>query len=481
MFLFLLFLLGTAHADETIFRVRLVEDPGSLDWNWGETQGEIVYQLMEGLFKTDLKGQPIAGVAKEWEWNKKKTEFKITLRDDAKWSDGKPVCAGDFVRSWLRLQDKNFASPYAHYATPLLRSYRAKGCNKLSIFTQRYAPELPALLAHFVFFPLRAEHLNKKSEAFKTGKGLLVNGPFQVKDWTRDQRLTLARNQNFVGSVPTIDGVEFLFIGEDSTALTLFELNKIDWLRDVPPPLRLEKFKSSGELVVYPTLIAFYFGLNSSKSKLIEQADVRQGLSLALARDELPKVLGQEIQPATRWLPAQMADRLVALPVVKSDAVAKAAVILKAAEKAGQMDLKLRVYSKPIHKQLAEWAQGQWLKKLGVTIPIELQEEKVYWSEIGVNPAPIFLSGVTAPYNHPRAFLQEFFANSSANWLGWKSDIYDLAVSDEKFLRAEDILLEAGHVIPLYTRGTVALVKQAWQGFNINPLGVVYFQNLQKK
>jgi ABC-type oligopeptide transport system substrate-binding subunit len=233
--------------------------------------------------------------------------------------------------------------------------------------------------------------------------------------------------------------------------------------------------------VVYPTLIAFYFGLNSSKSKLIEQPDVRQGLSLALARAELPKVLGQEIQPATRWLPVQMADRMVALPVVKSDAVKKASTILMAAEKAGQMDLKLRVYSKPIHKQLAEWAQGQWLKNLGVTIPIELQEEKVYWSEIGVNPAPIFLSGVTAPYNHPRAFLQEFFVGSSANWLGWKSDIYDLAVSDEKFLRAEDILLEAGHVIPLYTRGTVALVKLGWQGFNINPLGVVYFQNLQKK
>lgn len=476
----LLFLSFANAAEDTVFHVRLVEDPGTLDWNWGETQGEIVYQLMEGLFRTDQKGQPVAGIAKDWEWNKKRTEFKVTLRSDAKWSDGKTVCAGDFVRSWQRLQDKKFASPYAHYATPLIRSYRAKGCDKLTIITQRFSPELPALLAHWVFFPLRSEHLNKKAEAFRTGKGLLVNGPFQVKEWTRDQRLTLDRNPNYVGKAPTISGVEYLFISEDSTALALYEQKKVDWLRDVPPPLRLQKFKNSGELKVFPTFIAFYFGLNATKSKLIEQLDVRRGLSLALDRSELPKVLGEEIQPTTQWLPAEMAERKFSPAPEKSDALEKAAAILKAAAKDGKMDLRLRVYSKPVHKQLAEWAQGQWLKKLGVLIPIDLEEEKVYWSEVGVNPSPIFISGVTAPYNHPRAFLQEFLSTSSANWLGWKSDIYDLAVSDDKFLRAEEILLEAGYVIPLYRRGTVALVNPAWQGFEINPLGVVYFRDLVK-
>lgn len=470
------------HAEEKKFVVRLTEDPGTLDWTWGETQFEIVQQMMEGLFVADKNGIAEPAVAKEWDWNKKRTEITIKLNSGIKWSDGKGLCAQDFVRAFKRLQDKKFASPYAHYATPLFKNYRAPNCNTLKIATTRFVPEMAELLSHPVFFPLREEHL-KKVSAFKDGKNLLVNGPYKISEWKNGQSILLERNTNYVSleKMPDAnpDKIEFLFLPEETSALALYELGKIDWFRDLSPLSRQKKFKESGEFGIFPALIAYYLGLNSTKSKLLEDLNVRHGLQLALGREELPKVLGEEYLPSTTWLPATVLERKLR-PVLpeESKIVSKAREVLSKAQEESRMDLKLRVYAKPAHKLMAEWAQGQWEKKLKVKIPIEVVEEKVYWNEIGTNPAPIFLGGITAPFNHPRAFLQEFLSTSTANWLSWKSETYDLAFEDEKYVRAEDVLLAAGVVIPLYTRANAALVKREWQDFFINPLGAVYLKKV---
>jgi ABC-type oligopeptide transport system substrate-binding subunit len=151
---------------------------------------------------------------------------------------------------------------------------------------------------------------------------------------------------------------------------------------------------------------------------------------------------------------------------------------LKKATNDGRMDLVLRTYNKTAHKLLAEWAQGQWEKKLGIRIPVQLQEGKVYWKEISVNPAPIYFSGVTAPFGHPRAFLQEFLASSTANWTGWSSSSYDQAVEHGDFQAAQEFMAEAGFVIPIYSRDTAALVNPRWKSFHINPLGQTFFREL---
>jgi ABC-type oligopeptide transport system substrate-binding subunit len=152
---------------------------------------------------------------------------------------------------------------------------------------------------------------------------------------------------------------------------------------------------------------------------------------------------------------------------------------LAAAVKAGDLGLALHTYFKPAHKILAEWAQGQWEKHLGIRIPIEVQESKVYWKEVITNPAPIFFGGVTAPFGHPRAFMMEFLTTSTANWTSWRSAEYDKAVAGERFALAESILEKEGWVIPIYQRDTVALVRSGWKGFHINPLGQVFLSEVR--
>lgn len=452
------------------FRVRLAEDLGTLDWNYGEVSPEIIYQVMEGLFRANEKGEAEGAAARTFKWNSDFTRLQVHLKANRRWSDGSPLCAQQFVDSWNRLRDKKFASPYAHYAAAL-KSYEAKSCRELIINFQRPAPEAIALLSHYVFFPLRMDNLAARPKAFTEGVGLLVNGPFRVESWKPNQQLNLERNPHY-WEKPALERVEFYFVPDDSTAKTLFEQGKIDWLRDLNLLLRTPKLEKSAEFRLFPSLTSYYLGLNALNSPLLRDPAVRYALSATLDRRELTKVLGQEYQGSETWLTKKIFPALKsAKKKSESDRLAEAKATLAKAVAEGRMNLAIRVYSKEAHKKLAEWAQGQWEKKLGVRIPIEIQDAKVYWKEIAAKPAPIFLSGVTAAYDHPRAYLQEFLTESTANWTGWSSAVYDRAVAEGRYQEAENTLAEDGFVIPLYTRDAVALVKKRWRGFAINPLG----------
>ena len=471
IFLFLFFSPSNLWAES--FRARLVEDLGSLDWNNGEVNQEIVLQLMEGLFRSDHNGNPELAVAKKFEWNQDKTNLHIILKVNKKWSDGKPVCAEHFVNSWQRLRSKEFASPYAHYAN-ILKAFKAKGCLELDIEFNRPSPEALALFSHYVFFPLRKENLLEG--LFQSGKKLLVNGAFRVSDWQKNKFLRLERNKFYPTKSNRVDKIEFIFVPDESTAKTMFETKKIDWMKDIPLLLRANFDK---EIKTFPTFVEYYFGLNSTKSKLLQDLDIRHALSLALHRDEIEKILGIECKGVSEWGSFWLQGRKSLVSEVEK----KASVdLLERAKKklaaGNKNELVLRVYNKSAHRLLAEWAQGQWEKYLGIRIPVEVQEGKVYWHEISTHPSPIFFGGVTAPYGHPRAFYQEFLSTSSANWTGWKSPEYDQAVMSENFGKAEEILTAAGYIIPLYKKSTTVLIQPKWKNFFLNPLGQMYLSEL---
>lgn len=458
------------------FRVRLIEDMQTLDWNYGEVNGEIVYQLMEGLFRTDGSGKAVAAATRSYKWNADKTQLTLQLKPELRWSDDAPVCAQQFVDSWARLRNKKFASPYAHYAN-VLKKFEAKSCRELIVSFERPAPEAPALFSHYVFFPVRLDQLEKQPKIFREGRELLVNGPFRLAERVANQRVVLERNPAYAGPAAKLERVEFLFVPDEATAKVMFEQKRFDWVKDVPSLLRTPAVEKGPDFKVFPAFTAFYFGLYPARTPILQDADVRRALSDSLDRGEIAKVLGRENQGTRAWVPDELLPGKKA-PALAPGPTAFAAARAKLAAAGKNHGLVLRVYNKGAHKLLAEWAQGQWEKKLGLRIPIEVQEAKIYWREIYTDTPPIFLSGVTAPYAHPRAFLQEFLTPSTANWTGWVSADYDLAVAEERFADAEELLRAGGQVIPLYARDTAALVGRRWKGFSVNPLGQVFLREV---
>ena len=107
---------GTVLAEKQLLVRHIKDEPASLDpaKAVGLPEIQVIRDLFEGLVNQDAKGNLVPGVATRWQSNDNRV-WTFTLRDNARWSDGTPVTAEDFVYSWQRLVDPKTASPYASY------------------------------------------------------------------------------------------------------------------------------------------------------------------------------------------------------------------------------------------------------------------------------------------------------------------------------------------------------------------------------
>lgn len=114
--------LSAAAQAEMVYRRGTGATPDTLDPTKSELQpaARIIYDLFEGLYTLDAKGQGRRAVAESESVSADGRVYTFTLRADAKWSDGTPVTAADFVYSWRRLADPKHASPYAYFVWPLV-------------------------------------------------------------------------------------------------------------------------------------------------------------------------------------------------------------------------------------------------------------------------------------------------------------------------------------------------------------------------
>ena len=81
----------------------------------GEPEGRIVRDVFEGLMRLDAKTlEPVPGVAESYELSEDERRYVFHLRKNARWNDGRPVTAHDFVYSWKRILDPALASQYAY-------------------------------------------------------------------------------------------------------------------------------------------------------------------------------------------------------------------------------------------------------------------------------------------------------------------------------------------------------------------------------
>lgn len=476
------------------FRFRLNEDLGSLDWGNGEINGPVVQQLMEGLTLSGPKGEALPAIAASWK--KRGRVFEFNLRSGAKWSDGETVCAKHFVDAWRRALSPEFASPYAHYffeiknasrfhagelKKPTAVGVRAQGCNKLVVELERDAAYFPALVSHWVFYPIRLDLLKKYGKAWTKPENLAVTGPYALSEWKRDQKYALKRNPRYYGTPAHEENLVALVITDDSTARNLFEQGKLDWMKDVPF-LDKPELSKRPEYRLFPSYVSYFLGFRFGAGATLTR-DQRCALARGIDKSKIPALLKGGEQPASSVAPSS----LTALNRASSFDVRISRPLLA---KAKPGPLQIHFYSKDVHQPLVEMIQEQWRKYLGLEVELVKSEGKTYWSRLQKDPPQIFLSGTTAAFAHPFAFYSEFLSASHANWGRYDSKTYDAAAlgtiskTGEALTRASaraegQILDHDCAIIPLYFRQSAALVSTKWQGFIQNPMTYVYLKDVR--
>ncbi len=175
-----------------------------------QISGFVLGHVMEGLLNYDERGELVAGVAQRWQL--RETGATFWLRRDARWSDGRPVTARDFVFAWRQVVNPVTGSAYASALFPIKNAerinrgempstalgVRAVDDYRLDVQFERPCPYFLGLTAFFTYYPVRADFYQKRGERYAADAGdMLYNGAFTLTRWVHGARLTLTKNPHY--------------------------------------------------------------------------------------------------------------------------------------------------------------------------------------------------------------------------------------------------------------------------------------------
>lgn len=470
-------------------------DPHKIE---GVPESNISRDLFEGLLISDVDGKPSPGVAEKWE-NKDFKVWTFHLRKDAKWSDGSPVTAQDFVYSWQRLANPNTASPYASYLQyghivniddiiagkkPITDlGVKAIDDHTFEVTLSEPVPYFYKLLVHSSVSPVPKAVVEKFGDKWTQPANIVSNGSYKLKDWVVNERIVLERNSNYWDNAKTvINQVTYLPISSEVTDVNRYRSGEIDMTYNNMPIELFQKLKKEipNEVHVDPYLCTYYYEINNQKPPF-NDVRVRTALKMALDRDIIVnKVKNQGDLPAYSFTPPYTdGAKLVEPEWFKWSQEKRNEEAKKLLAEAGftaekPLTFDLLYNTSDLHKKLAIAAASIWKKNLGANVKLENQEWKTFLDTRHQGNYDVSRAGWCADYNEPTSFLNMVLSDSSNNTVHYKSAAFDKLIADtlkatdeaqrsELYSKAEQQLDKDSAIVPVYYYVNARLVKP-WVG-----------------
>ncbi len=487
-------------------------DPHKIE---GVPESNVSRDLLEGLVISDTQGHPIPGVAESWE-NKDGKVWTFHLRKNAKWSNGEPVTAQDFVYSWQRLADPKTASPYASYLqyghleniddiiagkkSPDTLGVKALDANTLQVTLSESVPYFFKLLIHPSMSPVYKPAVDKFGEKWTQPENWVGNGAFKLQAHVINERIVVVRNPDYWDNANTkLDKVTFLPISSEVSDVNRYFSNDGSDMTYNNMPIELFKKlqrDNPKELHVDPYLCTYYYEINNQKAPFTDPR-VREALKLGLDRDIMVnKVLAQGQLPAYSYTPPATDGANLTKPEwfgwsqEKRNEEAKKLLAEAGYTADKPLTFELLYNTSDLHKKLAIAASSIWKKNLGVNIKLNNQEWKTFLDTRHQGNFDVSRAAWCADYNEPSSFLNTMISDSSSNTAHYKSAAFDKVMadsakaSDEKsrsdlYAKAEQILDKDSAIVPVYYYVNARLVKTYVGGYTgKDALDNVYDKNL---
>jgi len=488
-------------------------EPATLDPNLAESNVEfyIFNDLFEGLLRVGKNGEVIPALATKWET--KGTVWTFHLRPEAKWSNGDPVTADDFVFSWRRLTDPKTASPYGSYLAsayvlnaaeinaggkpPSELGVKALDAHTLQVTLAEPNSYLLKQLVHFPVLPVNRKVVEQYGKNWTQPQNFVGNGAFKLAQWVVNEKVVLERNTQYWDNAHTVlNKVTFLPL-QGFPEVARFRAGEIELGYSAPPELyqQLKKNLGDEQLVTYPLLSTSYFAFNNRQPPF-NDVRVRQALNLALDKQVIAgKVLGYGQQPAWTFTPTGAGGFTlqpgVAAGWSQEQRIAQAKKLLAEAGFNAQHPLRFTLlYSNDATiKKIVIASSSMWKKNLGAEVTLQNQERKVVLDNINNGQYSAAFSRWLADYNDPSTFLNVFRSTSSENSAKYANEHYDrllhqatAAQSPEQvqqaFQQAEDVLAVDTPVAPVYYEANATLVKPYVKGIDFTRQGPLYDKNV---
>jgi len=465
-------------------------------------EGDIASALFEGLVVEDpVDLHPIPGVAESWETSPDQLTYLFHLRATAKWSNGAPVTAQDFVASWRRILTPSLGASNADllhliqgaegYHKGLTTDFSTVGVTAVDARTLRVRLEHPApyflsLLTNPVWSPVPVMVISANGPLTERGNrwtrpgNLVGNGAFTLKSWDTNQRIVVEHSPTYWDAanvrlhainfypIESGDAEERAFRSGQLHVTYVLPFGKVDsYRRDAPQFLRSD-----------PYLNTYFFRFNLRRPPFGDDR-VRRALSQALDRTAIvEKILHGGQRPATAITPPGLSGYTppAGLP---TDPEAARRLLADAGFPGGKglPPIELLYNTSDNHRTLAEAVQEMWRRELNVEVRLVSQEFKGVLNERRTGNYQVLLSDWVGDYADPGTFLELWRSDSGNNHTGWSSPAYDsqlfaAARTADSARRlgllhqAEALMLAAAPIIPLYYNTHVFLIQPSVKGWH---------------
>ena len=492
---------------ETVLHRGNSGEPQTLDQSQTSIDIEafILKDLYEGLTIYDANGKIVPGVAESWTVSDDGLVYTFKLRENAKWSDGSPVVAGDFVFSMQREEDPKTAAGYANILYPIKNAeainkgkmpvdqlgVKAVNDKTLEISLERPTPFFIELLSHQSALPVNKASFEKNGADFvKPGK-LVGNGAFKLVEHVPNDHLTVVKNEHYWDAANVkLDKVIFYPLEDQAAGLRRYEAGELDLVYNFSSD-QIKRLRDANpkQVHVTPAAATYYYPFDT-RTEPFNDVRVRQALSMSIDRDFLAKDIydGTKI-PVYSLVPPGLENygepsKADFADMSQLDREDKAIELMKEAgygEGGKPLNIEIRYNTNPNHQKVATAVADMWKKTFGANVTLmnlDISSHYAYLQEGG--KFNVARAGWTADYADAENFLAlNLSTNKTFNYGHYENPEFDAlmkksyeerdpAARSKLLHEAEALIMRDQPVAPLMNDANLWLVSDKVKGWGDN-------------
>lgn len=494
---------GTQLAGTQSLARTLDDEPRSIDpLLTPDVQGQrIADDLFEGLTAVGIDGRPVPGVAESWQSSPDGLTWVFHLRPAARWSNGAPLTAQDFVYSWRRevdprtgAQDAEELAPIAGAlaiasgkAAPDTLGVRALDAHTLQVRLAGPTPYLLDLLCQQYLYPVYAPAIRRYGDQWTQPGHIVSNGAFVLRERILGNRITLQKNPLYWDAAHVrLQRVVYYVLPDRSVQSERFMAGQVQWT-DSFAANQSDWLRAhlGAQVVNSPYFGTYMLGFNFQMPPFKNNQPLREALVLAIDREPLVHAMRSIYQPAYTLIPP-LPGYVQQIPAwVKLSGEARHALARTLYREAGysaayplHVDISTSVQGAD-ERHLYEAVAAEWRAILGADVHVDEEEFKVLIQDRELHKLPLFHDAWIGDYPDPNTFMQNFHSGNGNNNGGYSNPLFDRLIDQagqetdnaaryRLFEQAERLLNQDAAYVPIYYYATRHLVKPYVRGWRLN-------------
>ena len=510
----------TAAAGSSDMNVMLETPVESLDPQQATdgTSFEVIADYTDGLMQMDADGQAVPAIAESYDLSDDGLTYTFHLRSDAKWSNGTPVTAADFVFAWQRAVDPAVASEYAYMLSDIGQIKNAAeiiagdmdkselGVTAVDDTTLQVELNVPvsyflSLMYFPTFYPVNGEFFNSCGDPFATSpETTLSNGAFILDSYEpAATAFHLTKNADYydAGRVQ-LSGLNYQVIQDSQQALMSYQTGALD--TTLVNGEQVDQVKDDPEFKTVGAGYLWYVSPNMDAVPELANLNVRLALTMAIDRDAITgDVLKDGSAPTYTAVPPEFAagpdgsdfsaDQEKFADVCTCDATSAADYWTKGLEELGitELSLDMVVDADDAPQKVAQVLKEQWETTLpGITVNLVVEPKKQRVQDMQDGNYQLGLTRWGPDYADPMTYLGMWVSGNSNNYGLWSNADYDAIIDEcttgdlctdaegrwERLYDAEQIVMDEAVIFPLYTQCNAEMLSSKVTGVEYHPVAL---------